>query len=72
MLTLLAVPFTRGGMMGKGNWMGGGGAYSNLFLFYHIVVGLLFLTLLFLAVVYLWKKIEMMDHDKNHHHDHKK
>ena len=72
MLALFGLPFTAGKMMGRGNLMYGGGLFGNVFYFFHIIAALLFLSLLFLAVVYLWKKIEMLDHEKDHHHDHKK
>ncbi len=71
MLTLLGLPMMGGRMMVKGGEMMQGGWLGNLMLFYHVLVGLLFLTLLFLAVVYMWKKVEMMDHDMDHHHNHK-
>jgi len=72
MLTLFGMPLVGGKMMVKGDMMREVGPLGNLFMFFHVVTALLMLTLLFLAVVYLWKKIEMMSHEMDHHHDHSK
>ena len=71
MFTLLVLPFSGRGMMGRDDWGVDGGQYPIIFYAFHMVMGVLVLTLLCLAVVFLWKKIEMMDHDKEHHHNHK-
>lgn len=60
MLALLGLPMMGGRATGNGYGYGygmmQGGTFGNLFLFYHVLVGLLLLALLFLVVVYMWKK----------------
>ncbi|MBI2641535.1 hypothetical protein HYW87_02965 [Candidatus Roizmanbacteria bacterium] len=38
--------------------------FGWLFLTYHVVAALVFLVILVLVAVYLWKKIELLDHEK--------
>lgn len=52
----------RNGMMGY--WLDRGEVYGNLFIAYHVVVAILGLVILILLVVFLWKKIEMMEVEK--------